>query len=350
MEFKISIITPVFNSEKYLKDCIDSVINQTIGFENIQFILVNDGSTDSSKKILDDYSQKYSNIEVFHLTESHSIGGFARNVGLEHAIGKYLMFLDSDDCLVDTACEKMYNTITEKSADIVTANYTCMYENGQVWPNPILDSNCQSGELKKVNQDFFYLYCPSVCLKIFRNEIVKDNNIRFLGKVPAEDAYFSCHALLKSSKIYYFSDIIYYYRRRNRSSVSTSWMRNQKYFNGINYAFNEIYKLFEKNDKLDYYKYFYSKNLLSLIYKIIDTKLLTREEKLKVMDDFHWFFAQSEKLGIVFAQNSIEILLKKLVTRNYDDALMLCDVICEYRSYMNEIEKELVTKPRKIII
>ena len=350
MKYKISIITPVYNAGKFLNECIESVINQTIGFENIQHILINDGSTDNSKEIIEHFCKKYRNIEGYHLEESHSIGGFARNIGLEHAKGEYLMFLDSDDYIAKDACEKMYKTITENKVDIVTANYTCMYENGEVWSHPILDENRKSGELKEVNQEFFYLYCPSVCLKIFKNDLIKKNNIRFLGKVPAEDAYFSSKAFLKNSRVYYLSDIIYYYRRRNKNNFSTSWTRDKKYFNGINYAFREIYKLFEQEKRLDYYKYFYIKNLFSLIYKIIDTKQLTESEKIEIINEFHWFFEQSEKLNVVFAQNSIQVLLKKLIDKDYEEAIMICDIISEMRSYMNEVQKEMMTKPKKLTL
>ncbi len=351
MEYKISIVIPVYNTEKYLNECIDSVINQTIGFHNIQLILVNDGSTDGSKQIIDDYCKKYNNVEAYHLEKCHSIGGFARNEGIKHTKGQYLMFIDSDDYIDPKACELMYNAIAQNKVDVVTANYKCMNEDGKIWDKPIFDTEkCKSGELKEVNQEFFYLYCPSVCLKIFNNDLIRKNNVKFLGKVPAEDAYFSCNALLKSKKVYYLSDVIYYYRRRNTGDVSTSWMRNKKYFLGVNFAFKNIYELFKKADKLEYYKYFYAKNLVSLIYKFVDTKLLTKEERIELIEELNWFFAQSETFGVVLAQNSIEILLKHLIEKNYDEVIMICEIISEMRTFMTEYQKEMMTKPRKIIV
>lgn len=350
MEYKISIVIPVYNAEKYLNECIESVINQTIGFENIQLILVNDGSKDNSGKIIDEYSEKYSNIQSIHLEESHLTAGFARNEGIKYATGKYLMFIDADDYISNNACEIMYNTITENKADIVTANYKCMNEDGIVWNKPIFDdTKCKTGELKEANQDFFYLYCPSVCLKIFDNELIQKNNIKFLEKVSAEDAYFSCDALLKSKKVYYLAEVIYYYRRRNTGTLSTSWMRNKNYFLGVNYAFKKIYKLFEDANKLEYYKYFYAKNLVSLIYKFIDTKLITKEDKIELMNEFYWFFKQRDLFNIVLAQNSIDILLTYLVDKKYEDAVKICEVIAEMRTYMTEVQKEMLTKPREFM-
>ena len=350
MEYKISVIIPIFNSEKYLKESIESVINQTIGFENIQLILINDGSTDNSKEIINSYSEEYSNIQAYHLEESHRIGGIARNEGLKYAEGEYLMFLDSDDKFDEITCEKMYKAIKENNADIVTGNYKCMYENGKIWPNPIFDESCKTKELEEVNEEFFYLYCPSVCLKIFKTELIKQNDIKFLGKVPAEDAYFSSFAFLKSQKIYYISDVIYYYRRRNRESFSTSWMRDKSYFDGINFAFRKIYELFKQEGKLAEYKYFYAKNLLSVIYKIADTKLLTEQERAELIIEFQWFFKLSKDLNVVFEQRATQILLEKFRERDIKQAITLCEVIRELRFFMNEIEKEMMTKPRKILL
>lgn len=114
MKYKVSIIVPIYNAEKYLKECIESIINQTIGFENIQVILVNDGSIDNSKSIIDEFSKKYQNIDAIYLQKSHSLGGFARNEGIKNAQGQFLMFLDSDDCLRKEACKLMYDMIVRK--------------------------------------------------------------------------------------------------------------------------------------------------------------------------------------------------------------------------------------------
>ena len=83
MKYKISIIIPAYNTEKYLKGCIQSVIHQTFGFENIQLIIVNDGSTDNTKGIIDEVAQKYQNVDAIHLKESHKMAGFARNEGIK---------------------------------------------------------------------------------------------------------------------------------------------------------------------------------------------------------------------------------------------------------------------------
>ena len=107
---KISIIVPVYNVELYLEKCIESIINQT--YTNIEIILVDDGATDSSGNICDLYSKKDSRIKVIHKRN----GGLsdARNVGIEKAVGQYLMFVDSDDYIDKTMCEKLYNALKKQ--------------------------------------------------------------------------------------------------------------------------------------------------------------------------------------------------------------------------------------------
>lgn len=351
MSYKISVIIPVYNAEKYLEECINSVVNQTIGFNHIQLILVNDGSKDNSKKIMDVMAKKYDNIEVLHLKESHKMAGFARNEGIELAKGEFMMFLDSDDFYHEKACELMCHIMEKENADIVTANYKCTEQNGIPWQKEMFDRNIyQTQELREPSEKFFYLYCPSACLKIFRTKMIKENGIKFLNGVPAEDAYFTSMALSKSEKIYYLDEPIYFYRRRNTGEVSTSWMRNEKYFRGVNYAFKEIYKVFEKENKLKYYRYYYAKNLISLLYKFIDSKLIANEEKIQLIDEMYWFFKQSKDLEVTFSQKSIEILLNKILARKNDEVIEICEIVAEIRSLMSEVEKEIMAKPQKMIL
>lgn len=351
MNYKVSVIIPVYNAEKYIKECINSVINQTIGFENIQLILINDGSKDNSKEIIDNIAKQYSNINIIHLEKSHGMAGFARNEGIKIAKGENIMFLDSDDYYDERACELMYDIINKENASIVTANYKCTEQDGKPWEKEMFDRNVfKTQELKEPSEKFFYLYCPSACLKMFKTNLIKENNINFLDGVPAEDAYFTSLVFSKSNKIYYLEEPIYYYRRRNTGKVSTSWMRNEKYFRGVNYAFKEIYKIFENENKLEYYKYYYARNLISLLYKFIDSKLITNEEKIQLMDEMYWYFEQSKKLKITFSQNFIEILLDKILERKNDEVIEICEIIAEIRQLMSEVEKERMTKPQKMIL
>ena len=138
---KITIIVPIYNVEKYIKESIESAINQT--YKNLEIILVDDGSTDSSGKICDIYKQRDKRVIVVH-QKNKGLSG-ARNTGLDLATGKYIMFLDPDDMLELNACEVLYNFIEKTDAEFVTGNYRNMDEDGTKWTNPIFNQEKYKG-------------------------------------------------------------------------------------------------------------------------------------------------------------------------------------------------------------
>ena len=122
---KISIIVPVYNAEKWLEDCIKSVLNQT--YKNVELVLVNDGSDDSSDKICKKYSLKYSNIK--YILQENAGASVARNKGLKNATGSYIQFLDSDDYLNNDCCEKMIDKMKSENCDLVLCGMN-IWKNG----------------------------------------------------------------------------------------------------------------------------------------------------------------------------------------------------------------------------
>ena len=122
-DYLISIVIPIYNAETYLPDTINSIINQTIGFENIELILVDDKSTDNSKDVIKKYAEEYSNIKPIYLDKNSGYPGFVRNKGMEVVTSEYLMFIDSDDEYETDMCEILYNTLIENNTDCVKCNY-----------------------------------------------------------------------------------------------------------------------------------------------------------------------------------------------------------------------------------
>ncbi len=219
--YKITIIIPVYNAEKYLGELCESICSQTMPLEDIQVIMVDDFSEDNSTKIMDEYADKYENFMSVKLDKNHKVAGAARNIGLNLAKGKYLMFADSDDFFIKDACEFLYNKIEEKQADFITANYINTDYDGTLWENPIFDVNkYQDFKLSIYDYDkSFFVFCSSACNKIFRRKFVEDNKIRFLEGVPAEDAYFTTSCLMKSTNAYYAKKVMYCYRQRNKGNI-----------------------------------------------------------------------------------------------------------------------------------
>lgn len=211
MDKKISVVIPVYNVEKYLKECLDSVLKQT--YRNLEIILVDDGSKDNSGNICDEYAKKDNRIKVIHKKN----GGLsdARNAGINIAKGEYITFLDSDDYIEEDMYEFLVKNIEKANADISICQNYYVYKNSKETthtPNVYLEMNSVEA-LKYVNMLGYYTV--SACDKLYKRKIFE--NIRFpVGKIN-EDWYVICEVFDKANKIVYNSEPKYNYRKRKGS-------------------------------------------------------------------------------------------------------------------------------------
>lgn len=205
---KISVIIPIFNAEKYLKRCVNSIIEQS--YQNLQIILIDDGSEDGSASICDDFADKDSRVIVIH-TENNGVSS-ARNRGLDVAAGDYIGFVDSDDYIDPDMYEVLYQFINHENADICCCGYYDEFD-GQVETRCCCDSR-----IRVINgADYCYqeLFCHSNCIgngdwnKLFRSSLLTD--IRFKNYVVGEDVEFLCRAIHNSSRLVCVNDVKYHY-------------------------------------------------------------------------------------------------------------------------------------------
>lgn len=176
---KISVIVPVYNVEKYLSQCLDSIIHQT--YKNLEIILVDDGSTDSSGLICDNYSQKDKRIKIIHKCQ----GGLsdARNAGLKIATGEYISFIDSDDFIDKNMYSILINNTQKYNSDIVWFNYYNYYSKKHFINSSIIKNNdlydLSSSDKIKFAKNLFYQYKMDahVWAKLYKRSIF--NNIKF---------------------------------------------------------------------------------------------------------------------------------------------------------------------------
>ena len=341
MDKKVSIIIPIYNVEKYLEEAVVSTLNQT--YKNLEIILVDDGSTDSCGKICDDLKEKDDRIKVFHIKN----GGLsvARNVGLDAATGDYLMFLDSDDFLELDAVENMANKIEEKQADYVIGNYINATEEGEKWEHPAFSIE-KFQEFQLSIDDYFnsfFIMNSSVCNKIFRRSFIEDLNLRFEVGLPAEDAIFTTYCFIKSKRVFYTPCLTFNYRQRKGGSISTSC--SMEYFEGINKAYRKIYENFRDNNRLAYYRYFYAKSMNYIMYKFIDSDILSEEQRIKTLRDMMWFYKLAHDLEVFPSQKCTEKVVNKIIKEDFEHALEYCRIIQECRTYMTGQEKEKMSKP-----
>ena len=206
----ISVIIPAYNSEKYLERCLDSVLNQT--YKDLQIIVVDDGSTDNSGQILDDYAMKDSRVEVIHI-ENGGVSN-ARNTGIERAKGEYIAFVDSDDAIKENMYEELLQVIENTNVDIVSSDL--LMDDKLVKHNIEADRIYQKEDIEK---EILHLFTKnnSIALmafynKLIRAKVLKDNNVRFyVGFSYQEDLMFMINVLANAESLYYLPKAYYQY-------------------------------------------------------------------------------------------------------------------------------------------
>lgn len=235
---KISIIVPIYNVEKYLTKCLDSLVNQT--FLDYEIILVDDGSTDQSLIIANTYKEKYPNkINVY--TKINGGLSDARNYGINHAKGEYLAFVDSDDYVETTMFEKMFLNQTKYNSDIVACDMMYVYEDGT--QNVSTAGDFEIGNAKE--NLFMIDINNSACNKIFKRSLFDE--IKFPVGKWYEDLATIPLVIYEANLISHVKEPLYYYLQRTGSIAHT---KNAKMFD-IYWAIDYISKYFYRNDDRD---------------------------------------------------------------------------------------------------
>ena len=221
---KVSVIIPVYNAEKYLEKCLDSLLKQT--FTDMEVICVDDGSTDASLEILKRFQEKDRRIHV--LTQENQYAGTARNNGMKIAQGEYLLFLDADDFFEETLLEKIYSQGKKMEADIVL--FGAKQYNGKtgcVSPAPWYlkkDAVPEENPFSRKTQDtdIFAITTPAPWTKLFRKEFIDSEGIFFQGLQNSNDVYFTLTALAAAEKITCVEEDLVFYRVGTAESLQGS--------------------------------------------------------------------------------------------------------------------------------
>lgn len=222
----VSIVIPVYKVEEYLRDCVDSVLNQT--YSDIQVILVDDGSPDGCGRICDEYAEKDSRILVIH-KENGGVSS-ARNLGLEYVDGEYLTFCDSDDMYAPDWIETLVKAIQESQADACIGNFVRYFGNTSFGKSTSHETGLSdvSDWDHRVYYIFNKLLTPihgwEVCTRLFKTEVIHRENIRFCENCGnfAEDLGFSLTYTLFARRIVAVEQAGYWYRTRSGSMMNTS--------------------------------------------------------------------------------------------------------------------------------
>ena len=252
---KVSVIIPVYNVEEYLRECLDSVINQTL--KEIEIICVDDGSTDNSLEILKEYAKKDNRISV--LTQENLHAGVARNAGLAVAQGEYLSFLDSDDFFELIMLEETYKVAKTENSDLTFYQYK-NYNNETQQAEKIAGINKQFPVNEKgyavlqttdIATQLFTICNPMPWNKLISHQLVKQEQLSFQSLPASNDVYFSQLILAYSQKIVFWYKSFVYYRYNRKNSLKNS---RDKYPLNFAYAYQGIYNILKNKNLYETYQ------------------------------------------------------------------------------------------------
>ena len=268
----VSIIIPVYNTEKYLRQCLDSVLNQT--FKDFECICINDCSTDNSYSVLEEYAKKDDRFVLINLAENKGQGN-ARNQGIKIAKGKYITFVDSDDWVKENHIENLYNSIIKYESNIVIDSFDNI---GRYVSSCFCNKIITTCEDKKI----LILYEPIISINfIVEKNFIDDKEILFPNSKTNEDFLFLFKIFANESKIVYINNKSYFYRTDNPSSTTKSVGISKKtdYMELFKF-FADIINIFKQAQTFDIYTKEIYCYLLLLFCKELPVKNLSKQEYL----------------------------------------------------------------------
>lgn len=313
-KYKITVIIPIYNVEKYLEEAILSIINQTINIKNIELILVNDGSPDNSEKICLKYKDKYPNSVKYILKENAGVSA-ARNTGIDNAQGKYILFLDADDKMKKNSLKSLYSFFEKHYDDInFVISRVCMFEKVNKWH--YLDFRFKSGvKIADIDKNIDYCQYHSTGILI-KSSILKsikyDVNVKY-----GEDMKLMSTILFLNGKFGIQKKSVLYYRHRfdETSAVQTQKYNKSYYINTMRdtfkYIFDECSKVYKYIPK--YFQYYILNSLRErLTNELPIDEILSEKEKseyIKLFEDL----LQNIDDDIIYMQKSLNVNYKKYI-------------------------------------
>lgn len=329
MNYKISVVIPVFNAEYSIENVIKSIINQNIGFENIELIIVDDNSTDNTRSIIKKYSNQCENIKLIKLDENSGAPGKPRNIGIKHATADYIIFADADDKYLKNAFKRYYEVITQEESDFVMGSHFWDL-NGKLVKINILhdeeDRNRQNNDIVNINpwesqKSFNKLAYNhfSPWGKIYKKEIILKNKIHFLEAHACEDTFFYFNLLKNSKKVTLLpNDELYVYTVEDDSQSFIHTHDLKKFYYFLN-GFSEVYDVIKEFPYDISIPLIDNINSLLLIFSNVDKK-----DKKEAVLSLYEFENNIEKVKL--PRKELELLNNLIIKKHFYLAIKVSNI------------------------
>ena len=334
MGYQISIIVPTFNVEKYIRQTLDSIVNQSIGLENLEVIIVDDCSTDKTGEIIDEYAIRFENFMAIHLPENSGSAGKPRNVGLEKVTSDYVMFLDSDDFYSIDTCETLHKTIRKEDVDVVFGNFVYSFKDGTAKYDAEYFKDMDKIKINTINEEPRLLgLLPSLWTKLYKKDLILFNEIKFIEKIPNEDRVFVLKAFMEAKGIVYLPNHFgTNYRIIDEPTVSTSY--SKKHLLGRIKGFNETFNVLKEYKKEEYFPFIFRHIREFWINVLFMTDAQTIEKK-ELLEKAAFIFDEFKKYDVdIYIENSFIPIFNEINNKQFDKAILISDIL------KDSIEKE----------
>lgn len=303
---KVSIIVPVYNVEKYIEKCLTSLVNQTL--EDIEIIVVNDGSKDNSKKIIEEFIQRYQKKIVYLEKENGGLSD-ARNYGIPYAKGEYIAFLDSDDYVEKDTYKRMYELAKKEKSDMVECDFYWEYPN---------KTKIDTGEIYHNKKEMLEKVRVVAWNKLIKREILEKSKIEFPKGYRYEDVEFTYKLIPYLEKVSFLKEPCIHYIQRENSISNLQNARTKEIFDVLEHVINyykdkNIYDEYEKQLEYIYARYLLCSSLLRIV-KIKDKE--TRNNLLDVTwKKLNAKFPNWKENKILKKNNNVKNLYMKTVNK-----------------------------------
>lgn len=349
MKYKVTVIIPSFNSEEFLEETIQTIINQTIGFENIELIINDDFSTDSSPEIINSYCEKYENINSYPLKSKSGSPGTGRNIGIANAKGEYIMFADHDDHYSEDAVENLYTSVSSEKYGLANEKSKVGIAKFQTFGDAEVLSDLWLNEdtiISSISENTNFLTINNIWRMIFPKEFLIQNNIIFPENMFAEDLAFMMESFLKAEKIVFINEISYYFRLRQGEACSTSTSKGIHYLGGLSKGYFYTKKILEENNGMEYYTILFNKHLSCWLNDLINSKTIKKEEKYELLNETLPLFTELKTIDSSPFDIQIHKIMELLNKEKLDDAIIAINNI-KTPEELN-LEKELAKNQKKV--
>ena len=327
---KVSILIPIYNVEKYLKECLDSVVNQTL--RDIEIICINDGSTDSSPQIIEEYAKNDARIKI--INKQNSGYGDSMNKGLELASGEYIGIVESDDIADKNMFEDLYKLAQKDDLDVVKSDFYYYFSKDNQSRHAGRINIKNTGKIFNIEDDASIVkMMPSIWTSIYKNEFLKENEIKFLPTPGAsyQDTAFAFKVLVSAKKMRFVNKAYLYYRQDNEASSVKS--KGKVY--AICDEWNEITKFLDERPAIK---------------KVVNAeKLITqfkayRHNTMRISQEFRKEFVDVFAKTFEEFKNKNELDLSKFRLSDKKDLKLLFE---DKQSYIKYIESRVFKNEQK---